>query len=121
MMGQSEVRAAAYRESGWTCFDGNAPVYTPEQSRRSATATPNGAGLCPAPLSLVIRAGFADIISIFRPVRPPAGQGGRSFGERSDLATPDRILQETEAVIDEEGTIPDADNAFHIAVGERCA
>jgi hypothetical protein len=25
------VRAAAYRESGWTAFDENAPVYTPEQ------------------------------------------------------------------------------------------
>jgi hypothetical protein len=25
------LRAAAYRESGWSSFDANAPIYTPEQ------------------------------------------------------------------------------------------
>jgi GntR family transcriptional regulator, transcriptional repressor for pyruvate dehydrogenase complex len=33
-----------------------------------------------------------------------------------DLATLDRILEETEAIIDEMGNIADADNAFHLAL-----
>jgi GntR family transcriptional regulator, transcriptional repressor for pyruvate dehydrogenase complex len=33
-----------------------------------------------------------------------------------DLATLDRILEETEGIIDEKGNIADADNAFHLAL-----
>jgi GntR family transcriptional repressor for pyruvate dehydrogenase complex len=33
-----------------------------------------------------------------------------------DLATLDRILQETEAILDEKGNIADVDNAFHLAL-----
>jgi DNA-binding FadR family transcriptional regulator len=34
-----------------------------------------------------------------------------------DLAALDRILRETEAILDEKGNIADADNAFHLALG----
>jgi len=69
------------------------------KSRRSATATP--------------KTGLTATWAGSGCARPRLACARR---DDKDLAALDRILQETEAVIDEEGNVADADNAFHIAL-----